>query len=361
MAELRGHHSDHDPELIAALLDRDGPDATAGDRAMAERWIAGCTDCAALHADLLALPGATRALPAPARRRDFRLTAADAARLATPAGEPSPTTARLTGVMTDTRDHASHDTLLVASLTDRSPGDRERAAAEALVATCGMCATLHADLVALSAATRDLPTLTRARDYRLSPEDAHRLRPGGWRRLIAAFGSTRDAFSRPLAVGLTTLGIAGLLVATVPSILTQGNGGSMTILKTVGSAIGEGATASNEVRAPAAAAAATDQASGTADYAAAGPLQSGAPAPSIASGPDAIGGGAGETVDVTDGIDARDRLYAQAAGTDGTTDRTALAPDPSGISEILVVSGTLLIVGLGLFALRWSARRLGDG
>jgi hypothetical protein len=360
VAEERRQHGDHDPELIAALLDRDGPDASAGDRALAERWVAGCADCAALHADLLAVSVATRVLPAPARPRDFRLTAADGARLATAAREPSPTAARLTGVMTDTRDHASHDTLLVASLADRSFGDRDRAAAEALVATCGMCAALHADLLALSAATRDLPAPTRVRDHRLSPEDARRLRPGSWRRLIAAFGSPRDAFSRPLAVGLTTLGIAGLLVATVPSILTQGTGGSATILQTVGKAVGETGTPSEEVRAPAAAAVASDQAAGTPRSDVFGPLASGAPQ-SVASGLDVVGGGAGETVDVTDGIDARDRLYAQTEGTEGATDQTALAPDPSGLSEILVVSGSLIIVGLGLFALRWTARRLGDG
>jgi hypothetical protein len=34
--------------------------------------------------------------------------------------------------------------------------------------------------------------------------------------------------------------------------------------------------------------------------------------------------------------------------------------DASGLSILLVVAGSLLIVGLGLFALRWSARRFGS-
>ena len=57
------------------------------------------------------------------------------------------------------------------------------------------------------------------RDYALSSEDARRASRTGWRRLVAVFGSTRDAFSRPLAIGLTTIGLAGLLVTTVPGAL----------------------------------------------------------------------------------------------------------------------------------------------
>jgi hypothetical protein len=37
----------------------------------------------------------------------------------------------------------------------------------------------------------------------------------------------------------------------------------------------------------------------------------------------------------------------------------ALAPDSSGVSQLVVMSGSLLIVGLGLFALRWTSRRFG--
>ena len=127
---------------------------------------------------------------------------------------------RLTGVMTDpftSSDHASHDTILVASLADHSLPASERTAAEALVAACSQCADLHADLLALRAATRAMPTPARPTDYTLTPRDAVRLRSGGWRRFVAILGTSRDALSRPLAVGLTTLGLAGLLVATLPS------------------------------------------------------------------------------------------------------------------------------------------------
>jgi hypothetical protein len=46
-----------------------------------------------------------------------------------------------------------------------------------------------------------------------------------------------------------------------------------------------------------------------------------------------------------------------APDTTGAAD-SALRDDASGFSVLLVVGGALLIAGLGLFALRWSARRL---
>ena len=78
MADEAGPHAGHDPLLVACLLDAD---AAPAERADAEALIAACAECAALHADLLALSSATRAIPVPPRPRDFRLTTADAARL----------------------------------------------------------------------------------------------------------------------------------------------------------------------------------------------------------------------------------------------------------------------------------------
>ena len=148
MADLHGSHADHDPSLIAGLLDRD---VSADDRAAAETLIADCPECAALHADLISLSAATRELPRLARPRDFRLSPADAGRLAAMMPrEPEAAISRRTGVMTDrpTASHAAHDAMLVASLADRSLPDGERTAAEALIASCRDCAGLHDDLVA---------------------------------------------------------------------------------------------------------------------------------------------------------------------------------------------------------------------
>jgi hypothetical protein len=52
--------------------------------------------------------------------------------------------------------------------------------------------------------------------------------------------------------------------------------------------------------------------------------------------------------------DGDQRQAAQA-----TAEEASLRDDPSGVSAMVVIGGTMLIIGLGLFALRWSARRLG--
>lgn len=71
-------HADHDPALIAAHA---AGDATGDELATAAALVASCAPCAELHADLRAIAAATAALPAPVRRRDFRLTPEQAASL----------------------------------------------------------------------------------------------------------------------------------------------------------------------------------------------------------------------------------------------------------------------------------------
>jgi anti-sigma factor RsiW len=356
-----GDHDQHDPELIASLLDRD---LAPGDRAIAEVRIASCIACSALHEDLLALAAATADLTTPARSREFTLTPDVAASLArTAGGEPVPVAARLTGEMTDSRStHEAHDRLLIASLVDRSPSDTDRALAEAQLAGCGDCAALYADLVALSAATRAMPIPKRPRDFTLTASDVQRLRVRGWRRLLAAIGSSRDVFSRPLAIGLTTLGLAGLLVATVPAYLPSLGG--PTSLQTAEDAqrnlaagAGEASGAGQESEAQGSEAPLAPE-SGPA-IAASGPsaAPTGAPAPAGAASPEA---------------DAPDRLFegGESSPIAGEPDgRGALdlfsdslvEGEPAGPSPVVILASILLLAGLGLFGLRWTARRLGDG
>jgi hypothetical protein len=378
VADIGGRHEDHDPARIAALLDRELDPA---ERASAEAIVAACPSCAALYDDLRSLARAAGALPTVARTRDFRLTAADAARLAGVAGEPVATTSRLTKEMTDPRTtaaHATHDPILVAALTDRSPTATERAAAEALVAGCSLCAQLHADLVALRAAARAMPTPARPRDYVLTPADAARLRPSGWRRLVSVFGTARDGFSRPLAVGLTTLGLAGLLVTTVPSMLTVGSatsggpsaaqdssGGISSMPATV---VGAAEGRASSVPAPLApgASAIADLPTGP-PFAAAAPSAAAAavsPAPAAAASNGYLGG-----------LAVPPQTPLPEAGTTGSATKTSggvtndVAPvgednnlssrADTGASTPLVLSGVLLLAGLGLFLLRWVARRTG--
>lgn len=353
-------HATHDPELIAGLLDVDQPGA---DRTAAEALIRSCRACARLHQDLLDLASATAALPSAPRSRDFALSPEVAASLrGASIGEPVPARTRLTEDMTAPRTaHATHDRVLIANLLDRSPSDAERARGEAQMATCHECARLHEDLLALSAATKAMAVPTRPRDFALTDADAERLRVRGWRRLLAAIGSSRDVFSRPLAIGFTTLGIAGLLVTTIPSAV-PGLGGSATSLSPAEDAArsaagtGNGAAGANpEFLAQATGA---PEAASAPAIAAAGPTTapSEAPAPAAAAPPESTpevlveGGEAGSIAG-----------EPQDQGAFDTYQKSFAPSEPAGPSPSLILAGLLLLAGLGLFTLRWTARRLGDG
>ena len=115
--------------------------------------------------------------------------------------------------------HARHDPLRVAEAVDR--GGR----LAPVLRFCDPCGQMYADLVALTTALSLAALPARPRDYTLRAADADRLRSGGLRAWWSGLGSTRDALTRPLAIGLTTLGLAGLLLTALPTtLLSQGSG-----------------------------------------------------------------------------------------------------------------------------------------
>lgn len=123
--------------------------------------------------------------------------------------------------MADPGGHAGHDPLGVAEALDR--GTR----LAPVLDLCARCVSLYVDLVALTAALPLSALPARPRSFTLTAEDARRLRPGGWRGWWSAVGSTRDVLTRPLAIGITTLGLAGLLLTAAPTI-DFGVGGAMS-------------------------------------------------------------------------------------------------------------------------------------
>jgi hypothetical protein len=131
--------------------------------------------------------------------------------------EPHPVEARLT-TMPQGSEHAQHDALLVAAFAAGDLRGQERDDAMALIADCPDCRTLHDDLVSIARATADLPAAVRPRDFQISPEQAARLRPSPWRRLVAAFAAPGPVVSRQLGVALTTFGAIGLLLSSLSAL-----------------------------------------------------------------------------------------------------------------------------------------------
>jgi hypothetical protein len=61
---------------------------------------------------------------------------------------------------------------------------------------------------------------------RLTFADATRLQRRRWRQLLGMIGTPRDPLTRPLALSLTGLGLAGLLLTAVPAGLPMGSAGA---------------------------------------------------------------------------------------------------------------------------------------
>ena len=376
-------HDDHDLALVVAYADRE---LTGDDLAAATAIVESCSDCAMLVADLRTIGDADRSMATPARPRDFRLTPADAVRVMAESPEPVAAGARLTDDMNRLLEaHPAHDPLVIAAATDGHLDGTDRGLADAWLAGCGACRELHADLLAIADANRAMPTPARPRDLQLTPADARRARGRGWRGLFGTIGTARDGFSRPLALGLTALGLAGLLLAGGGSLLPGLSGGSSQILSTVGSAVSnpnakapDGAAGGPSTvddpnvftgQGEAAPSAAASAAAAAAPLASGAQLASAAPAPiPDANGPIEMTGGAAGTSDAYAAASAEasaapaasDAARNGSAAASEATGSSPLAQDSGidgGPSAVVIVSTVLLGVGLALFALRWQARR----
>ena len=276
------------------------------------------------------------------------------------------------------RDHAAHDPTWMAALASRDPdlSPAEKTRAEAALESCGACADLFAELVAVSAAIPAAAIPARPRDFTLTAADAARLQRRGLRRWFAGIGSVRDGVTFPLAMGLTTLGIAGLLFATVPAVLS-GMGGATAgaapqVLSTVGAAIPEGAPPSEP-----AASAAPARAAASAAPSVAAARDAASAAPSVAvTAPEAASAAPAATeyfdgyqlAPVEPDMSGEGGVFSGDGG-DGATDpglrqdatsmalEASIRDEETGRSALILLAATALIVGLGLFALGWTTRR----
>ena len=78
MPHLPDSHQDHDLVLVAALV---AGDTEGRDHTRATELVTSCPECARVRDDLVTLAALLPTLPAPARTRDYRLTAEQAAAL----------------------------------------------------------------------------------------------------------------------------------------------------------------------------------------------------------------------------------------------------------------------------------------
>ena len=241
--------------------------------------------------------------------------------------------------------HAGHDSLLIAAYAADDITTADRRIAEALIDSCTSCAQLADDLRLIAAATRALPAPARPHDFTLSPEQAARLRRTSWRSLANRLAWVRGGFGRTLAAGLTTIGLAGLLIGTLPANFNLGLGGSAAASPTTAQAPDNMTEAGPSVAAsmapaPDAAAASGGLPSGPALR----PASSARPSPTLDDGLDVAG----------EQGSSRGKLYADQPPTDsaGGSASTRDASNPTSPNTLLAVSLVSLAAGIGLFALR---------
>jgi hypothetical protein len=250
----------------------------------------------------------------------------------------------------DTTSHATHDVQLLASVADHDHDldPATRATLDAMVAACGQCAEIAADLQFIATGLADLPMeLPAPRDFRLLPEEAARARRGGiWRTLLRPFGVNGLPGLRPLGGALAALGIAGLLVTSFPFGFASSSGAALAPERNTTGSYNSGAGAQGPAGSPYLA---VGQDSATSQAPAAGPSQ--APAP----------GGKGDASSAPP--QALESAPSVALGPAGT-----VAPGSASHSEaplaqspppLPILSVALLIAGLALLSLGLAARRFG--
>jgi hypothetical protein len=254
-------------------------------------------------------------------------------------------------------DHVSHDPALIAGHAAGDLSDTDRVHADALISSCTECAGLRRDLVAITAATRSLPAPDMpARDFRLHPEQADRLRRGSWlRAALRPFAARRSAV-RPMAAAFTSLGLAGLLVATViPSLFGSAAGAPGAAREDAYQAVqaSSGAGATDGAAAPAAAT------QGRLGPLGAKPSNDREIVDTATGGPILVTSG-GERSFVPTAAPEVAAEGDQASATDvrrlsGSGSSPIVAPM---VNPLVAGSLGLLILGLLLFGLRFAGRRL---
>jgi hypothetical protein len=229
--------------------------------------------------------------------------------------------------------HDTHDLELVAAYVAGDTTGPDQDTAAALATGCAACATAAAELRAIARALPALPPPRRTRDYRLDPATAARLRPTGWRSLLAPLATRRFAFAAPLGTALATLGLAGLLVVGLPGAL-PGAGG----------AADRGTTTDVGFPTPAAP---PVPAGGHPTVV---PVYGSGTDTGSALGPEGGGGGESRGGEQT----GASPTVAPETGGDGASEALQVA---GGTGLVTLLAAVCLVGGVGLVALRWSARR----
>jgi hypothetical protein len=112
--------------------------------------------------------------------------------------------------------HDHHDRVLVARYAAGDAYESEVDDAKQLLDSCAECAALASDIRLISARTSELPAARRPRDFRITREQAERLRGSWFDRLMRNISAPGSTVVRPLAGAALAVGIALVVVGALP-------------------------------------------------------------------------------------------------------------------------------------------------
>ena len=114
-------------------------------------------------------------------------------------------------------DHRRHDRLLVTRFAAGDSYPSDEAEAKALVAGCSDCAELAADIRLLSMRAQELTAPRRPRDFRISAEQADRLRGNWFERLMRGLAAPGWGTAlRPMAGAAMAIGLMLVVIGSLP-------------------------------------------------------------------------------------------------------------------------------------------------
>lgn len=122
-------------------------------------------------------------------------------------------------------EHRRHDRLLVARFAAGDASGAQEHEARDLVRRCSECAALAADITAISTSVAQLPAAPRSRDFRLTSDQAARMRGSRFDRWLRALTGSGWATVRPVAAVALSVGLVMSVVGALP-ILGAATGAS---------------------------------------------------------------------------------------------------------------------------------------
>ncbi len=129
-------------------------------------------------------------------------------------------------------EHRRHDRLLVARFAAGDATGAQEHEARDLVRRCSECAALAADITAISASVAQLPATPRTRDFRITSEQAARMRGSRLDRWLRSITGSGWATVRPVAAVALSVGLVMSVVGALPILGAAGNAPSATFFAT---------------------------------------------------------------------------------------------------------------------------------